>query len=385
MNRIRILHIISGKTFSGEEEKLFLLCRFYNRDNIDVHVIVFWDELLASLLRGLGVSVHLVPMKSRFDLRAALRVAKLVKQRDIDIIISHTGRAALIARMAHMICRKPVITILPAPILRDTNSLKLKKWNFRLERWTSRWTVKYVPVNREIGEELIRYGEDPLKITPIYNGIDYLKFHKELEKSETLKKELGLEAKSNLVGMVAAFRPRKGAEYLVKAIPVVLQQVPETWFVFVGHGEWVEGKDYIDSLKELAASLNVDSHAIFTGFRRDIPGVIRSLDVVILPSLFGEGSSMVLMEAMALERPVISTLTEGNREVVEDGITGLLVPPADEKCLGQAIINLLSDKEKTRRMGEAGRDRVNKMFRAEVMTRNYEKLYEEILGGRVKG
>ena len=384
MMRTKILHIISGKTFSGEEEKLFNLCRFYNREQFDVHVIVFWDELLASLLRELGVSVHLVAMKTRFDLRTFFKVVKIVKQQDIDIIISHSGRTALIARMAHIICRKPVVTILTAPILRDTNSLKLKRWNFRLERWTSRWTVKYATANREIGEELIRYGEDPSKITLIYNAIDYLKFHKELEKSETLKKELGLEPKSNLVGMVAAFRPRKGAEYLIKAIPVVLQQVPETWFVFVGHGEWVEGKDYIDLLRTLAASLNVDSHAIFIGFRRDVPSVIRSLDVLILPSLFGEGSSMVLMEAMALERPVISTLTEGNREVVEDGITGLLVPPADEKSLGQAIINLLSDREKARKMGEAGRDRVNRMFRAEVMARNYEKLYEEILIDRVK-
>lgn len=379
MNKTKILHIITGKTFSGEEEKLYFLCKYYNKERIEPHVAVLSDSLLAKLLREAGIEVHVIPMESRIDLRAAIAVARLAKRLKIDILVSHTGRTAILARLAHLLCGSPTVTILTAPILRDTNSLTPKKWNFRFERWTSRWTARYAVANKDIGEELIRHGEDPSKISLIYNAIDFDEYREFSGVNGTLKNELGLKEDSNLVGMLAAFRPRKGTEYLIKAIPRIIEKAPDTWFVFVGHGDWVDGKDYIQVLKELAASLGVDSRVIFPGFRRDIPNVLNSLDLFVLPSLFGEGSSLAIMEGMALELPVVSTITEGNKEVVEDGVTGLLVPPADENALAEAITAVLADKELAGRMGSAGMERADRMFRADDMARNYEKVYEEIL------
>jgi glycosyltransferase involved in cell wall biosynthesis len=234
-------------------------------------------------------------------------------------------------------------------------------------------------------DEMLDWGRKPHKIKTIYNSVDpeYLDY----KPGDTrFRGDFGIPPERPAAGMIASFRPRKGAEYLISAMPAVLERVPDAVLFMIGHGEWVSGKDYIDELKTLAESKGVSESVIFTGFRSDIPQVVSELDVMILPSIYGEGSSLTLLEAMGLACPAIASATEGNIELIEDGVTGLLVPPADAGALSKAIITILEDRNKAKQMGEAARQKVIKEFLADRMAGSYtevfEGLFEERLAGR---
>ena len=137
---------------------------------------------------------------------------------------------------------------------------------------------------------------------------------------------------------------------------------------------------YREKLEELSKNLGLSGTIVFTGFREDIPRIMNMLDIVVLPSTTHlEGLSRVIIEAMASSKPVIATNSGGNPEAVEDGATGLLVPPEDPNKLAESILTLIKDKTKRNQMGEAGRKRAEKLFNIEKNVFRIEKVYEELL------
>jgi glycosyltransferase involved in cell wall biosynthesis len=137
---------------------------------------------------------------------------------------------------------------------------------------------------------------------------------------------------------------------------------------------------YREKLEELSKNLGLSGTIVFTGFREDIPRIMNMLDIVVLSSTTHlEGLSRVIIEAMASSKPVIATNSGGNPEAVEDGATGLLVPPEDPNRLAKSILILIKDKTKRNQMGEAGRKRAEKLFNIEKNVFRIEKVYEELL------
>ncbi|MCX7765660.1 MAG: glycosyltransferase family 4 protein [Candidatus Sumerlaeia bacterium] len=173
-------------------------------------------------------------------------------------------------------------------------------------------------------------------------------------------------------------RPRKGAEYLIRAIPAIRNEIPNCRFLLVGDAEFVEGKDYLGELKRIAELTGVGDLIKFTGFRNDVDRILEIVTVLVLPSLFGEGLPLVLLEGMAHSLPIVATDTAGNKEVVIDGETGYLVPPADSMLLADKIINLLKSPELRLRLGEAGRRRVETIFSLESMLEKYKFVYRQL-------
>jgi glycosyltransferase involved in cell wall biosynthesis len=164
----------------------------------------------------------------------------------------------------------------------------------------------------------------------------------------------------------------KGHQYLIEAIPTVLEKCPNTSFIFAGRGQLeIELKDQVNKL-----GLNKRVH--FLGLRHDIPKILALLDVFVLPSL-SEGLSMAILEAMMAGKPVIATRVGGNPEIVLDGETGCLVPPKDSQALAASLITLLTNRHQATQFAENGKRRAERQFSLQTMVSAYQSLYDERL------
>jgi len=186
-----------------------------------------------------------------------------------------------------------------------------------------------------------------------------------------LRKELTRMPQQPLILTVARLDNRhKGLDFLVSAAALV----PGAQFVIAG-----EGPDRA-ILESQAKSLGVADRVILLGHRSDIPDLLATCDLFVLPSFF-EGLPVSVVEAMASGKPVVATAIGGTDEAVENGVTGLLVPPGDAVRLAEAIRAVLADAALAARMGSAGRRRAQEEFSAEMMIRRTEALYDELLAG----
>jgi glycosyltransferase involved in cell wall biosynthesis len=175
------------------------------------------------------------------------------------------------------------------------------------------------------------------------------------------------------VGTVANLKAHKGYEHLLDAAVLVRREVPDTRFVLVGQG-LLE-----DELRSRAHRMGLDGNVIFTGYREDAVSLAAAFDVFAMASLH-EGLSIALIEAMALGKPSVVTNVGGLPEVVEDGVQGFVVPPADPLALAQAILTLLRDPELRRRMGEEAQCRAA-AFDIRKAVQRMETVYEELIPG----
>ena len=177
-------------------------------------------------------------------------------------------------------------------------------------------------------------------------------------------------AGSQLVGCVARLEAEKGHRTLLEAWPLVLRRVPDAYLIVVGEGS-LSG-----DLEALAAELGISHRVVFTGRRDDIPAVTAALDVAVLPS-YREAQGLVVLEAMALARPIVASNVGGVPEMIEDGVSGLLVPPHDAVALADAISRLLLDHPLADMLARNGHDVVHDRFSVEFMVRTVEDIYEE--------
>jgi glycosyltransferase involved in cell wall biosynthesis len=210
----------------------------------------------------------------------------------------------------------------------------------------------------------------------IYNGTPLERFGLR-QPGAGLRAELGLEGAEAVLAIVSRLTPWKGHQALLRALTEVLRRHPQTVLLVVGEPAfWNE--EYSDELQRLAAELGVSEATRFTGYREDVPEVLALTDVFVLPST-DEPFGRVIVEAMAMERPVVATETGGVPEIVVPGETGMLVPPEDPAALAEAIVALLGDPQRGREMGRRGRERVLEHFDARRTVAQVQQVYEEVL------
>jgi glycosyltransferase involved in cell wall biosynthesis len=223
-----------------------------------------------------------------------------------------------------------------------------------------------------IATALARAGVDPARIVAMPPGVDLQAFHPGVS-GASVRRELGLTGPA--VGIVADLRSSKGHRYLLEAAPAILAAVPGTRFLIVGDGV---GRADIRGRIE---ALGLARHVLMTGFRRDVPEVLAALDVLALPSIRSEATSQVLLQALSVGTPVVATTVGGSPEVIRDGETGLLVPPADPARLAGAIIALLADPDRARAMARAGQAAVRERYSLDAVMARTAGVYRDLLGG----
>lgn len=213
----------------------------------------------------------------------------------------------------------------------------------------------------------------------IYNGVDLEVFDRKRVSGQQIRRELGLE-EALVILLPGRVDTTKGQREAIQAMERVVKRVPQAVLVIVGETSRQEA-GLMEDLKNLARKAGVEERVIFTGAREDMPSLMASSDLVIMPSLESakEGFGRVLIEGMAMGKATVATRTGGIPEVVEDGVTGLLVPPGDVETLAGAVVELLRDERRRSEMGEAGYGRVRQLFDLNITVREVEKVYGELI------
>jgi glycosyltransferase involved in cell wall biosynthesis len=216
---------------------------------------------------------------------------------------------------------------------------------------------------------LIADGVPGPRVVTIHEGIDLDRV--EAAPPAKLHEELWLPHNAPIVGNVAALVPHKGQRHLVEAAAIVVKAVPDARFVIAGEGE------LRPALEKQIKDHHLEKHAFLTGFRPDVLSVHKAFDIFVMSSVT-EGLGTSLLDAMACAKPIVATTAGGMPEVVEDGKTGLLVPPRDHQAMADAIVTLLADGRARAAMGAAGAARVRARFSAERMVQETLALYRRV-------
>ena len=373
----RVLHLINGEYFGGTARVLVNYLTAGARE-ADVHVAVHFEGELLDRLRALTIPTEVLPMRGRLDLAVARDVARHAQRVGADLVHTHQLRNTLLARLASFAGGPPVVTHIHSPAFRESTHAWRNVATGALDRALAMRTRRFIAVSHSLAAELRRLGIASERVRVVPNGIP-LPVAASRAARDALHDELGVSPDVPVVGMVAVFRPRKGAELLIQAAARALGTGVPIHLVMVGEAFRSEGRDYAAELRSLAEAAGLGDHITFTGFRRDTDLLIAGLDLFVLPSRFGEGLPMVLLEAMGAGVPVVTTPVEGIAEVVTDGENGILVPPDDIPSLATAIQRALTDPVTSARLGSAGRDTVLERYTSDAMARGIESVYREIL------
>lgn len=370
LKQFTILHAIEGGGPGGAETVLFHLASNLDPSRFRSLVLLSSDDWLKRQLVAQNIKTNLVKSKAWYDFRVPRAMANLIRQENVDLIHSHLPDQNFYSCIAaRFTARKIVVTYHGIPGLFPKSKLRgaIKLWTVRNVANT------FVVVSDFLKRTLEGAGFPAQKIVRIYNGVNMNCFAP--RGSGRFRQELGLSGNVKLVGMVANLRESKGYEYFVQAARQVADSIPEARFLAVGEKD--EG--IAKHLESLVQRLNLSDRFFFLGFRSDVAEILNSLDVFVLSSV-SEGLSIATIEAMAAGKPVVVTRSGGPQEIVEDGRTGMLVPPADAQALGSSICELLSNPVLAAMLSRNARSEVENKFSLKKMVNEYESLYERCLG-----
>lgn len=364
-----ILYVDHATALGGAERSLLLLLRHLDRTRFRP-LLAANPGALADAATNEQVRVFTIPMPrlrgqpgAMLDLwRGARALADIIRRERVAIVHSNVMRASFYCALASRLTRRSFV------------------WHVR-DIYVERW---YVRLMGGLADRIIAVSEAaarPLshpRLTVIHNGVDLAEFDPHSIDGSAFREELGVSADTLLVGIVGRVRPWKGQRRFVEAASQVVQRVPGVRFLVVGDTIFPAKEDYLGELRELAQHHGIADAVVFTGHRSDVAQVLASLDVLVHCSE-GEPFARVLLEGMAMTKPIVAFADGGTPEAVVDRETGLLVPPADVAALARSIEKLLHDEPLRRAMGQRGRGRVETMFTAEQMTRRVEAVYDELL------
>jgi len=380
--KIRVLECIRQGRIGGGESHLLSLTSHLDRSRFEPVVLSFTDGPMMEALRQMGVETRLIYTEKPFDIRIWGKVKRLLSDERIDVIHAHGTRAASNVLWAARSLGIPVIyTIHGWSFHRDQHPLVR---GFRV--WGEKWITKRAAVNISVSASNQQTGKEVMRgfsSIVVNNGIDAKKFDPGGHYKD-LRAELGIGGDRVLILFIARFTSHKQPLTLVRAfgqasreIGAIRQttggaQIPEIHLLMVGDGD--EKEEGV----RLAKELGLEGRVSFQAFRQDVPDVLAAADIFVLPSLW-EGLPIGLLEAMAMRKAVIGTRVDGTREVLQDGVNGLMVEPGDVNALSGAIVRLAGDKGLRESLRERAAETVRDRFNAAVMTKEIENIYTKII------
>ena len=327
-------------------------------------------------LQTRGFHVHAFPMRGEMDPRTVLPMIRLIRKEGIDIVLSMREGDFRLAGLAVKLARRGRVVVR----LRAVSGHAQWRYDFRFvrKRWRYHYFASRVVTNSEMGKhDLVEGGWLPEeKVEVIYNGVDLDVFDPDRVARGFLRQEYGIPADALVAVLIGRIGKTKAQMIFCKAAEEVLRRQPSAFFLMVGtpsdQAYYAEVAKYLDQCP-------FRERIFFTGFRHDIPQVLADADVVVNPSGW-EGLPNVVLEAMAMGRPVIATDAGGTAEVVEDGINGFLLPlPVPLGLLVEKMEFLFAHPEERRRMGLAGRAKIEKEFDMAQSVQRYEALFHKVL------
>jgi len=354
----------TSERVGGGQQSFLLHLRYLDRKRFRPLVVFPGRGPMVEETVGRDFATSIIPMETirtlRFDrfFRTVRELRRLMRKERVGIVHANSSRAALFGGVAALGLGIPLVWHVRIALrdrLLDPPLLALAS---RVIAISDAVAKRFPPASRR------------RKVVVIPNGIDAEKFS--AAGGEAFRREHGLENKF-LIGIVGQIVPVKGHIYLLRALEPVARRHPESHCLIVGHDS-----PYRKELQSGIARMGLSKKVTFVGYREDVARVISSLDLLALPSLT-EAFGRVLIEAMACRVPVAAFSVDAVPDVVQDGVTGILVRKGDVAGLSRAILTLIEDPERGREMGRRGRERVERFFNIEKITRKIETVYEEVL------
>jgi glycosyltransferase involved in cell wall biosynthesis len=376
--RLRILHVITSLARGGAQAHLLELMRGQKARGHEVELAYFKDPEMVpdfSPVAGFPFALDMEDLASAALLGRLWGLVSAVKP---DILHTHLLKADAYGAVAG---RFGAARATVASKHNDESALQ-RPWVARLHGLLSRLDDRIIVCSDHVGRYMVETGRAPAqKIRLVYYGIE---LDRPLALSELqlreVRRDLDLPPAGPFLLCVARLDPQKGHPYLIEAMRTVLRRFPDARLVLVGAAQQ-GSEEYVAALREQAAAAELVGKVTFAGERQDVPRLMAAADVFVLASLW-EGFGLVFAEAMAAGTPVVGTRVSAVPEVVQDGETGILVPPRDPRALAEALIRLLDDSAERRRMGNNGYRRVRERFGAPRMVEQTLAVYQEALAAR---
>ncbi|MBI5970725.1 MAG: glycosyltransferase family 4 protein [Deltaproteobacteria bacterium] len=361
---LTILHTESSIGWGGQENRTLQECVWLKRLGARPIVLCKPDARLKERAEAAGIETRSHRLASNRDLSALRYILRLVKDEGVDVISTHSGDDSLIGAIAGRLSRRK-------PAIVRTRHLALPI--------TSKITYLFAHKVVTVSEYVRRYlcedkGIAEHRVVAIPTGVDLERFDPE-KTPDTLRPELGISPDTPVAGTIAILRRKKGHHVLLDAIPLVLKEAPDALFLFAGDGPQRE------NIEKKTEELGVKGSVRLLGLRKDVPTVLKGIDLFVLPTL-QEALGTSLIEASAMKKAVVAANSGGVSETIVNGKTGILVPPEDPAALAAAIIMLLKDRGARKTMGEAGRRMVEEKYTTERMGKAMFALYSELVSTR---
>jgi len=373
-------------TAGGTGQYLMDICLGLPRERFRQSAVISLERdpgfaLAADRLSEAGVAVEIVPMKREIsplaDMRALRSLTDLFRRQHFDVIHCHSSKAGFLGRWAARKARSQAAVVYsPHAFAFQMRVCPRRRWLYvQLERWAGRWTDLLVCTCE--GERSLAVENrivPPERTAVVPNGVDLSRLVVGAD-GNAFREELGVPAEHRLVGSVGALAPQKGHSYLVEAARIVLEELPDTTFLVAGEGPQRE------KLTAQAQDAGLGERLQLLGQRDDIPRLLASLDLFVLPSLW-EGLPYALLEAMAVGVPVVASDITGVTDLVRPGDTGWLAPPADAAALAATIVRALSQVQASAVMAGRARELVATEHTRERMLSALAEVYEGLVTER---
>lgn len=367
----RVLHVINGEHYSGAERVQDLLAERLPDNGFAAALACVKPDRFLKRRKTRWVPAFATPMKSKWDLRPVRQLVELIRDGQFDLVHAHTPRTALVAAIAASICRVPLVYHVHSPAARDSTHRLQNRLNAIVEHVSLSRAAALIAVSQSLGERLRRWRRYRDRVFVVPNGVPRCEPRPNRTPGETRW----------TLGTVALFRPRKGLEVFLEALAILAWEGTSVHVRAVGDFETAE---YRQQILARTDALGLQGTIEWTGFARDVRRHLDRMDLFVLPSLFGEGLPMVVLEAMAAGVPVVATQVEGIPEAIRDGQDGLLVAPSDPRALAHAITRFLSGDVDWSAMRSSVVERHASHFSDASMAAGVAEVYRRVLAARAE-
>ncbi len=360
---LSVLQVATGfPSWGGTELHILNLSAQLKKRGYDVTVACRPGRWVEERATAMGLATVPIRVMRQGDWQDYGRLRAFLKEKKPDVVHIHWSLDMVVPGFAAKFAGVPVRVLsrhMPYPFKSRLGTALYSRVLF----------TRIVTVSDSVRQTLLRCGVADGRIEVIHHGTDVEAFAQITQERKEMRASLGIPEDRVAVGIVGRIAPEKGHAVLLEAFGKVHTRYP-LQLVIVGNGP--------DEalIRSRAADMGLADKVLFTGFRDDVNNVLNALDIVTVPSTWNEPCSAVVQQGMALSKPVIGTRAGGTPEMVLDGETGFLVPPSDPDALAAALAGLAGDAFLRKRLGAAGKERVEELFSLRVMTDKIEALYQ---------
>lgn len=366
-----MLYVIDSLAVGGAERQFVELVKGIDKRHIvSPHVCLFSKKaaVFLSELEGIGVPVTLLERKAKFDFSLIVRLVNLIKTQSITIVHSFSATAGLVAVIAGKMAKVPVV----ASTIRNATNPDLQT-NLSI-RFQALLADSFVSNSR--AGLINRFKKHKSTFRIVYNGVDIKRFEINKDEIKKVRDVYQLDRFSHIVSMVASISINKDYGTYIKAMPLILCDMPDTGFLIVGDGS------ERDRIEQRVRALKLCDNVVFTGYTSNVCEILANTDVSILMTntkRHQEGVSNALLESMGLGVSVVASIGGGTNEIVEHEVNGFLVAPFDAKSLASSVLELLANAKMRKKMGARGKEVLKKCFGYNRYLNEYLSIYQELL------